>query len=55
MGRAAEYSGLEPACSKQEMLGDFLGGPAVKTQCSQCGPRFSPWSGSWIPRATTKS
>ena len=37
MGRAAEYSGSDPACSKQEMLGDFLGGPVVKTQCSQCG------------------
>ena len=32
------------------------GGPAAKTPCVQCrGPGFRPWSGTWIPRAGTKS
>ena len=29
------------------LLWDFLGGPVVKTLCSQCrGPGFDPWSES---------
>ena len=35
---------------------DFPGGPVVKTPCSQCrGPGFDPWSGKYIPHATSKS
>ena len=35
---------------------DFPGGPAAKTPCSQCrGPRFNPWSGNYIPHASTKN
>ena len=31
-------------------------GPVAKTLHSQCrGPRFDPWSGNWIPHATTKT
>ena len=37
------------------MSGDFPGGRVAKTLCSQCrGHRFDPWSGNWIPQATTK-
>ena len=32
---------------KKKTSGDFPGGPAVKTPCSQCrGPGFDPWSGN---------
>ena len=35
---------------------DFPAGSVVKTPHSQCrGPGFNPWSGNWIPHATTKS
>ena len=35
---------------------DFSGGPVTKTPSSQCrGPGFNPWSGNWIPQATTES
>ena len=38
------------------MSGDFPGGRVAKTLCSQCrGHRFDPWSGNWIPQATTKN
>ena len=38
------------------MSGDFPGGRVAKTLCSQCwGLRFDPWSGNWIPQATTKN
>ena len=46
-------------CSRAEMnvrstIRDFPGGPAVKTPHSpRRGPRFNPWSGNWIPHATT--
>ena len=31
---------------------DFPGGPVGGTPHSKCrGPRFHPWSGSWIPHA----
>ena len=34
---------------------DFPGGPMDETPCSQSrGPRFDPWSGNWIPHASTK-
>ena len=37
-------------------FGDFPHGPVAKLPSSQCkGPRFNPWSGNWIPHATTKS
>ena len=30
---------------EKNQWGDFPGGPAAKTLCSQCrGPRFNPWS-----------
>ena len=33
----------------------FLGGAAAKPLAPNArGPRFDPWSGSWIPRAATK-
>ena len=48
-----EDPGLEiSACSlamwpQKRDLGDFPGGPVVKTLCSQCGvPGFDPWSGN---------
>ena len=35
---------------------DFPGGPGVRTSSSQSrGPKFDPWSGNWIPHATTKN
>ena len=38
----------------KEVPRDVPGGPVAKTLSSQCrGPRFNPWSGSWIPHATT--
>ena len=34
---------------------DFPSGPGTKTLHSQCrGTGFDPWSGNWIPYATTK-
>ena len=34
---------------------DFFDGPVTEIPCSQCqGPGFYPWSGNWIPHATTK-
>ena len=34
---------------------DFPGGPVAKTPSSQCGgPGFNPWSGNYIPHATTR-
>ena len=33
----------------------FPAGPAAETPNSQCGgPRSNPWSGNWIPQATTQ-
>ena len=33
---------------------DFSDDPVAKTPCSQCrGPEFDPWSGNWIPHATS--
>ena len=35
---------------------NFPGGPVAKTLCPQCrGPGFNPWSGNWIPLATTET
>ena len=35
---------------------DYPGGPVAETPCSQCrGPGFDPWSGNWLPYATTKT
>ena len=35
---------------------DVPRGPVAKPLSSQCkGPRFNPWSGSYIPHATTKT
>ena len=35
---------------------DLPGGPVAETPCSQFrGPGFDPWSGNWIPHATTRS
>ena len=42
--------------SKGRKKTDFPGGPVAKTPYSQCrGPGFNPWSGNWIPHASTKS
>ena len=39
-----------------KVLRDFLGGPVVKTLCSQCrGPGFDPWSGNYIQHGAVKS
>ena len=41
---------------KRHLLQDFPGGPAAKTLHSQCrGPGFDPWSGNYIPQASTRS
>ena len=41
--------------SIKKKYGDFPGGPVAKVPSSQCrGPRFNPWSGNYIPHATTK-
>ena len=39
------------------MFKDFPGfGPVAKIPCCQCRvPEFNPWSGNYIPRATTES
>ena len=34
---------------------NFPGETVSKTPCSQRGPGFDPWSGNWIPPASTKS
>ena len=37
------------------ILGNFPGGPAAKTLCSQSrGPRFNPWSGNWSSHEATR-
>ena len=37
-------------------IGDFPGGPVVRTQCFQCrGRTFDPWSGNKIPHAAWHS
>ena len=34
----------------------FPDGPVIKTPCSECRRHeFSPWSGNWIPHATTQT
>ena len=41
---------------KKSLARDFPGGPVAKTLCSQCrGLRLDPWSGNYIPHATSKS
>ena len=41
---------------KRHLLQDFPGGPVAKTLHSRCrGPGFDPWSGSYIPQASTRS
>ena len=41
--------------SQKKSSRDFPGGPVAKTLCFQFrGHRFNPWSGNWIPHATTK-
>ena len=46
---------LLSACERVNS-GDFPSSPMAKTPRSQCwGPRFNPWSGNWIPHATTKT
>ena len=41
---------------KMRPAGHFPGGPVAKTLHSQCkGPGLNPWSGRYIPHATTKT
>ena len=41
-------------CNKKKNW-DFPGGPVLVVLHSQCrGPGFDPWSGYWIPHASTK-
>ena len=43
--RSLEITATEQ--NKEKRIRDSLGGPVVKTPCSQCrGPRFNPWSGN---------
>ena len=45
-----------PKKKKKCLARDFPGGPVAKALCSQCrGLRLDPWSGSYIPHATSKS
>ena len=42
-----ESSVHEDSLGQNTGVGDFPGGPVVKTPCSQCrGSRFDPWSGN---------
>ena len=54
---AFNYSGSNKSSDKLRAYArDFPDGPVAKTPCSQCrGPGFNPWSGNYIPLATTKS
>ena len=41
---------------RTERAGDFSHDSVAETPCSQCrGPGFDPWSGNWMPHASTKS
>ena len=54
----AEFEGEGVKCPTplKVQVGDFSGGLVAKTLSSQCrGHRFDPWSGNYIPHATTKT
>lgn len=47
---------FENRCLRKSITGTSPHGSVAKTLHSRCrGPRFRPWSGSWIPCAATKS
>ena len=44
-----------PLCLQKQSEEVYPGGPEANTPRSECrGPRFSPWSGNWIPHAATQ-